>query len=246
MRYDSVLPKTLLQAIIDRDNATANPELPVGAREEAVSWLRRVLADFDAFEAHVGFLREQLNIGPRLRSGEQAPSSSSALRRAIEGLYMGFRHNRPLPEAQALAVARQGLGILGEETLALLLVNPAALKDLWSLIETRPSDYWRSALEEAGKERMAGHGRTIPSPPPDPSPGKKIPTVTEESRVRGKLSLKKLEELRQALPQIFPDLTDPGKREAFLEVVKEQFSKLPADQPFHEAVADWYARFSRQ
>ena len=94
------VPTGLIQSVIDSYRKRAGrPELPAGTRAEAQSWLRRVLADFDTWEAHDGYLRGGMEPSPG--SGTGAPTLASGTQGArgstlFGSLFLHWKKTWPL------------------------------------------------------------------------------------------------------------------------------------------------------
>jgi hypothetical protein len=194
MTHDSLFPQAVLDAVIKSDGATAGTlRLPADTRPAVEAWLARVVADFDAYVAHVDYLRQHLNVPARPWDAQPA----------IAALGLGFAHHRPLPFEQEQAVVRLGLGELPDDTLAELLLNPVALDSLARQVEAAPGPPWRAALAAAGAARMAARDHRAPQPP-DPVVG-----PTETLKVHGYLTPDQERLLREALPGILKQCKVP-------------------------------------
>jgi hypothetical protein len=132
---------------------------------QAREWLARIIVDSEALRAHLGLL-QSLYPGSRFRG-------TLPRRFWVEGVPppraeapVGFRHNQPLEQEKALAIAQGGLVVVSDAELAALLLNPLALWDLSDLISFLHPASWRPRMKEAGRELMQRHGLRATIPPP--------------------------------------------------------------------------------
>jgi hypothetical protein len=75
-----------------------------------------------------------------------------------------FTHYILLPEDRMSAVEERGPGVLTEDEVANLLLNPFALHDLVDLIGTRLPDWWIEPTAEAGRAFSRRHNLLIKRP----------------------------------------------------------------------------------
>src|SRR5262245_54048635 len=144
------------------------PRLPPGQEEIAREWLARILVDVRWLFAHLRLLedfyqarfREPLPRYYWVEGVEQPPAEPPA----------GFPHNTLLPEDRAVAVTRQGPGVLRPGQLAALLLNPLALWDLSDRVNFDRADYWRPRMEQVGRQLMEEEGIVISIPGVDDRP----------------------------------------------------------------------------
>jgi hypothetical protein len=158
-------PRDLIEPLFQSDQRTGGrPELPASARERALAWLRRVLTDFDALEAHAALL-SALYDAP-FRPVPPALPGSLSLDRPEPGTATRFRHTDRLGDDRVEAVADQGAEALGDRELAALLLNPYALHDLFHVLHELVPEAWQEAWHEAGGGTNWSPGSALPPTPP--------------------------------------------------------------------------------
>jgi len=151
----NVVPKGLIDLIYNSDQSTkGQPVLPDDKIEEALGWLRRIVLDFDALDAHIGVLQELYDSSfryPRMRR-DQLPELQPAAAEAIR-----FTYHSPLEEGRVLAILEGGPNVLrpGETNrheLPKLLLNPVALHDLFDVINDLLPEKWLPEMQRIGRE----------------------------------------------------------------------------------------------
>jgi hypothetical protein len=134
----------------------------------ACRWVKQVLTDTDAFDAHVGLLAEKYRAvfrrltPPRNRvEGKPSPAPPANA---------GFRYFQLLPEDRVQEVLADGVCALtnsqqAQEELGALLLNPFALDDLVDRIHGELPAAWLEPLAEAGQALEVRYGIEPPAPP---------------------------------------------------------------------------------
>jgi hypothetical protein len=132
--------------------AGAGPHLDPDDVARARAWLTCVLADTRLLSAHLAFLQQLYGAtfhAPLPRLCRVDPELATHTEPAPE-----FRHNQPLPDQCAQAVAERGPTVLSETDLSAVLLNPLALVDLADLIGYLVPAYWLPRLDEVGRELL--------------------------------------------------------------------------------------------
>jgi hypothetical protein len=169
---DAVMPKAVRDLvndylIIPDRRPGGRPVLPPERVAEARAWLERILIDRDAFDAHVHLL--QTGYGVTFRPPRPHWERPEGDRPALPETASAFRHHELLDEARAVQVAQGGPGVLHDDELARLLLNPYALWDLADLIDATLPDYWLDRMDAHGRELIAHHGLEVTVPVMDDS-----------------------------------------------------------------------------
>ena len=141
---------------ISDERTNGQPVLPPGEAERVREYLSLLLVDFRALAAHV----ELLQAFYRAPFHSPLPrrfwcDGKQPLNRTIPA--PGFPHNQFLPEEKAKAIAELGIGsdVLNNHELAVLLLNPGALWDVYDLIDATFPETWLQGMDRVGRELMA-------------------------------------------------------------------------------------------
>jgi hypothetical protein len=146
---------------ISDQQTKGRPLLPPSEVPTARQWLMEAMTDPDKLEEHYALLSELYRClfrRPTNRRDRWEGEPPEAPR--VES----FTHYELLPEERARAVEERGPGILTEEEVANLLLNPFALHDLVDLISTRLPDWWIEPLAEAGRALRRRYHLVIETP----------------------------------------------------------------------------------
>jgi hypothetical protein len=159
----SDLPKGLIKLIHDLDLSTkGHPVLPDDKIEVALGWLRRIVLDFDALDAHIALLQDLYDSPfryPRMRR-DQLPGYQQAAAEPTR-----FAYQDPLEEGRVSAILEGGSDVLrpderNRHELPKLLLNPVALHDLFDVINDVLPEQWLSEMQAVGKEMWQREGAT--------------------------------------------------------------------------------------
>jgi HEAT repeat protein len=126
----------LVDSLCALDDATnGHPQVPEANRPQALAGLERLLLDLPTLDEHTRRLQKRFG--------------------------RSFRHQGLLPEEQVERVVSEGAGVLSSGELAVLLLNPIALRDLAFRINEFPEtvpDSWLDRLSEVGRQVMQAEG----------------------------------------------------------------------------------------
>jgi hypothetical protein len=123
----------LINGLSVQDKAAhGHPRVAEADRPRVLASLERLLVDRQALDQHIRLLQK--------RFGRTFPQLAL------------------LPETLVEGILSAGAGVLANDELAALLLNPIALRDLsWQIHEAMP-DYWLERLSEVGQQVMQGEG----------------------------------------------------------------------------------------
>jgi hypothetical protein len=120
------------------DETNGRPGVTEANRAQALAGLERLLVDVPALDEHIRRLQKRFG--------------------------RTFRHQTLLAEERAEQVVSEGAGVLSNDELAVLLLNPIALRDLAFRIGEELPDYWLERMSEVGRQAMQAEG-VVRKPP---------------------------------------------------------------------------------
>jgi hypothetical protein len=133
---NAVLDDAFLKLIDDLcalDDATnGHPQVAEMNRPEALAGLERIVLDLPALDEHTRRLQKRFG--------------------------RTFRHQTVLSEERAERIVSEGAGVLSNDELAALLLNPVALRDLAFRINEALPDCWLERLSDVGRQVMQKEG----------------------------------------------------------------------------------------
>jgi hypothetical protein len=109
-----------------------HPQVAEANRPQALAGLERILLDLTALDEHIRHLQKRLG--------------------------GTFRHQTLLPEEQAERIVSGGVSGISNSELAVLLLNPIALRDLAFRIAEVLPDCWLERMSEVGRQVMQKEG----------------------------------------------------------------------------------------
>jgi hypothetical protein len=194
---------------ISDEQTKGRPSLAPSEVPRARQWLMEAMTDPDKLEEHYALLSELYRClfrRPTNRRDRWEGDPPEVPR--VES----FTHYELLPEERARAVEERGPGVLTEEEVANLLLNPFALHDLVDLISTRLPEWWIEPLAEAGRALRRRHHLEIGMPDLKKRRRKKRKRLTaRRDRDTGPKA-----QVRAGTPNLFDFATSELSQDAFI------------------------------
>jgi hypothetical protein len=125
--------RSLIDGLCALDDAmNGHPQVSEANRPQALACLERILVDLPALDEHIRRLQKQFG--------------------------RTFRHQVLLPEELSKQIVSKGAGVLSNDELAVLFLNPIALRDLAFQIHEAPSNCWLERMSVVGRQVMQAEG----------------------------------------------------------------------------------------
>jgi hypothetical protein len=159
-----------------------NPTVPESERESAIGWLRCVLVDFTALNKHVALLQQLYGNPPFCFP---SPRRDGGYRRAAAPPALGFRFTAVWPQERIEPILDGGPGVLKNQELGELILNPYALADLHDVISELAPETWLPTIHEVCRQmtQLEGVSSTTASPQTRLLPEERILATCTPGRV---------------------------------------------------------------